>query len=154
MKEEKLPLLQEALQEWGRKVLWTDLSVVVLLLIVLGVLQFQFNVLELMSSPVSMMVGGGLFVFILFLVHIKARSFFARSASKKWKEKDISISKAILHNTKWWRTTFGFGRNWHKNTKAKLDLLMTQGREAIQKLNDQFVNSSATTNEKNEMEKA
>jgi len=31
---------------------------------------------------------------------------------------------------------------------------MTQGREAIQKLNDQFVSSSATANEKNEMEKA
>ena len=153
MKEEKLPLLQEALQEWGRKVLWTDLSVLVLLLIVVGVLQFQFNILELMSSPVSMMVGGGLLVFILLLVHMKARSFFAQSASKKWKEKDISISKAIMHNTKWWRTTFGFGRNWHKNTKVKLDELMTQGRKAIQKLNDQFVSSSATKNEKNEMEK-
>jgi len=153
MKEEKLPLLQEALQDWGRKVLWTDISVVVLLLIVVGVLQFQFNILELMSSPVSMMVGGGLLVFILLLVHMKARSFFAQRAAKKWKEKDISISKAIMHNTKWWRTTFGFGANWHKNTKAKLDQLMTQGREAIQKLNDQFVSPLTSKNEKNEMEK-
>jgi len=153
MKEEKLPLLQEVLQEWGRKVLWTDLSVVVLLLIVIGVLQFQFNVLEVMSSPAAMMVGMGFFVFILFLVHLKARSFFARLAVKKWKEKDISISKAIMHNTKWWRPTFGFGRNWHKNTKTKLDLLMTQGREAIQQLNDQFVSPLATKNEENEMEK-
>jgi len=106
-----------------------------------------------MSSPAAMMVGMGLFVFILFLVHLKARSFFARSAVKKWKEKDISISKAIMHNTKWWRPTFGFGRNWHKNTKAKLDQLMTQGREAIQKLNDQFVSPLSTVNEKKEMEK-
>jgi len=153
MKEEKLPLLQEVLQEWGRKVLWTDLSVFVLLLIVVGALQFQFNVLELMNSPVSEMIGGGIFVFILLLVHMKARSFFALSASKKWKEKDMSISKAIMHNTKWWRTIFGFGPNWHKNTKAKLDLLMTQGREAIQKLNDQFVSPLATANKKKEMEK-
>ena len=153
MKEEKLPLLQEALQDWGRKVLWTDLSAVVLLLVVVGVLQFQFNLLELMSSPVSMMAGGGLLVFMLLLVHMKARSFFAQRAAKKWKEKDISISKAIMHNTKWWRTTFGFGANWHKSTKAKLDELMTQGREAIQKLNDQFVSPLATKNEENEMEK-
>ncbi len=153
IKEDKLPQLQEVLQEWGRKVLWTDLSVFVLLLVVLGVLQLQFNVLELMSSPVSMMIGGGLFVLILFLVHLKARSFFAQAAFKKWKEKDVAISKAIIHNTKWWRTTFGFGRNWHKNTKEKLDELMSQGKKAIQKLNDQFISASATANEKNEMEK-
>ncbi len=106
-----------------------------------------------MSSSASLMIGGGLFVFIIFLIHLKARSFFAQRASKKWKEKDISISKAIIHNTKWWRPTFGFGRNWHKKTKAKLDLLMTEGREAIQKLNDQFVSPLSSKNEKNEMEK-
>jgi hypothetical protein len=153
MKEKKLPMLQEALQEWGRKVLWTDISVAALLLILLGIIQFQFNILEHMSSPISMMVGGGLFVVVMLLVHMKARSFFAQRTAKKWEEKDISISKAIMHNTKWWRTTFGFGRNWHKNTKAKLDLLMTQGKELIQKLNDQFVSASADVNEKNEMEK-
>ncbi|MEA3434703.1 MAG: dynamin family protein, partial [Campylobacterota bacterium] len=153
MKEEKLPLLQDALQDWGRKVLWTDLSAVVLLLVMVGILHAQFNVLEFIGSPVGMMVGGGIFAAIIFLVHLKARGFFARSAAKKWEEKDISISKAIMHNTKWWRPTFGFGRNWHKNTKAKLDQLMTEGRKSIQKLNDQFVSSSATVNEKKEMEK-
>ena len=119
----------------------------------LAVLQSQFNVLEAMSSPAAMMVGMGLFASMVFLVHLKARSFFAQRAAKKWQEKDISISKAILHNTKWWRPTFGFGRNWHKKTKAKLDLLMTEGREAIQKLNDQFVSPLSGKNEKNEMEK-
>lgn len=153
MKEEKLPLLQEVLQEWRRKVLWTDLSVFVVLLIVVGALQFQFNLLASMNSLVGTMVGGGLFVFIFLFVHMKARNFFAQSASKKWKEKDSSISKAVMHNTKWWRTTFGFGANWHKNTKAKLDLLMTQGREAIQRLNDQFVSPLATADKEKEMEK-
>ena len=144
IKEEKLPLLQEELQEWGRKVLWTDISVLVFLLVIAGVLQFQFNLFDQMTSTLSMMIGGGIFVVLLLLAHMKARSFFAHKLSKKWKDKDISISNAILHNTQWWRTTFGFGRNWHKNTKTKLTLLMTQGRESIQKLNDQFVNPLTT----------
>jgi hypothetical protein len=151
MKEEKLPLLQEILQEWGRKVLWTDLAVFVLLLIVTGVLQFQFNISELISSSLSRIVAGSIFALIMLLVHLKARSFFAHKISKKWREKDSSISKAILHNTKWWRTIFGFGRNWHKNTKDKLDVLMAEGKQAIQKLNDQFV-SSVSKNSNNETE--
>jgi hypothetical protein len=153
MKEEKLPLLQEALQEWGRKVLWTDLSIVVLLLVAVGIFQSQFKIQEFVSSSNSMMVIGGILLFILFLVHMKVRSFFAQREAKKWQEKDISISKAIMHNTKWWRPVFGFGRNWHKKTKVKLDLLMTQGREAIQKLNDQFVSPMSTANEEKEMDK-
>ena len=146
MKEEKLPLLKESLQEWGRKVLWTDFAVFILLLVIAGVLQFQFNVLELISSPLSKIVAGGIFALIMILVHLKARSLFSLQISKKWKDKDSSISKAILHNTKWWRTTFGFGRNWHKNTKDKLDVLMAEGKQAIQKLNDQFVSSVSKNN--------
>jgi len=99
IKEEKLPLLQEALQGWGRKVLWTDLSAVVLLLIVVGVLQFQFNVLEVMNSPATMMVGMGFFAFIIFLVHLKARSFFAQSAANQLLVLDrigIKIQKSSL----------------------------------------------------------
>ena len=77
----------------------------------------------------------------------------AYSSFTSAKTQYLSISKAIMHNTKWWRPTFGFGHNWHKKTKAKLDLLMTEGRKSIQKLNDQFVSSSAAANEKDEIEK-
>jgi len=153
IKEEKLPLLQEVLQEWGSKVLWADLGIFALLLTISGVLQFQFNVSDFINSTANMIVAGAIFITILALGHMKARSFFAQKISKKWKDKDISISKAVMHNTKWWRTIFGFGRNWHKNTKDRLDLLMTEGREAIQKLNDQFVSPLSTKNEKKEMEK-
>jgi hypothetical protein len=151
MKEEKLPQLQELLQEWGRKVLWTDLAVFVLLLLLAGVLQFEFNISELLNTTLSKVVAGSIFALVMLLVHLKARSFFSHQIAKKWREKDSSISKAVLHNTKWWRTTFGFGRNWHKNTKDKLDVLMAEGKQAIQKLNDQFV-SSVSKNSNNETE--
>ncbi len=152
IKEEKIPVLQEALQGWGKKVFWTDLGMVALLSIFSGALQFQFNLLNILfSSQIGMISTIGVLILILFLTHAKARSFFAHKEAKKWEETDIDISKAIMHNTRWWKSIFGFGgRNWHKGTKAKLDILMTQGREAIQKLNDQFVSASGEKEEPKE----
>jgi len=149
IKEDKIPLLQEALQGWSKKVLWTDLSMVALLAIVVGALQFKFDIFNtLLSSQVSMIAGGGALILLLLITHFKARNFFARRIAKKWEEKDVAISIAIEHNTRWWKSTLGFsGRNWHKGTKTKLDVLMTQGREAIQKLNDQFLNASGKKEE-------
>ncbi len=148
IKEEKIPQLQEILQDWGRKVLYTDMAVGVVLLIVVFLLQAQFN-LPIVDSSTNMIIGGSLFTIIIMLVHYKVRSFFANRAAKKYKDIDNSISKAILHNTKWWRTSFGFGRNWHKGTKNRLDILMSDGKKAIQKLNDQFLNSSNEESKEN-----
>jgi len=153
IKEEKIPKLQEALREWGSRVLWTDAVVSVLLLVLVGVSQFQWHILESLSSTLSQMIAGGVIMLLMGVVHFKARAFFAERIAKKWEEKDIDISKAVLHNTKWWRTIFGFGRNWHKSIKVKLDVLMTQGRESIQKLNDQFVASSPTQTHQTTKEK-
>jgi hypothetical protein len=144
IKEEKIPTLQEALQDWGKKVFWTDISVFTLILIALGLLHLEFSIFDsILSSPTMAMVSIGLTIALFLGLHLKARAFFARRISKQWAEKDKAISKAIMHNTRWWRSIFGFGgRNWHKSTKGKLDVLMTQGREAIQRLNDQFVSPS------------
>jgi len=150
IKEEKIPVLQEALQGWGKKVLWTDLGILALFSGVLGLLQFKFNIFDaLQNSEAGMIAAGvGLFVLIFLFIHAKVRSFFARKEAKKWETKDIAISKAIIHNTRWWKSIFGFGgQKWHKGTKTKLNTLMTQGREAIQKLNDQYVSASGTKEE-------
>ena len=149
IKEEKIPVLQEALQGWSKKVLWADISIIALLSIVLGFLQFQFHIFDtFLISQTGVMIGVGLLVLIFLFSHSKIRSFFARKEAKKWEEKDIDISKAIIHNTRWWKSIFSFsGRNWQRGTKVKLDKLMTQGREAIQKLNDQFVSASGTKEE-------
>ncbi|MEA3417978.1 MAG: dynamin family protein [Campylobacterota bacterium] len=144
MKDEKIPLLQEALQRWKRKVFWGDLILFALLAVALGALQLQFNLFDkLLGSQTSIIVTLAVAVMILFGIHLKVRGFFARKEANRWKEKDIAISKAIMHNTRWWHSMFGLNKQgWHNRTKAKLDRIMTQSREAIQKLNDQFVSPS------------
>ncbi|HHH37397.1 MAG TPA: hypothetical protein ENK77_02135 [Epsilonproteobacteria bacterium] len=149
IKEEKIPALHEALQSWRRKVLWSDGVIVAALLGLFAFLQMEFGLLE--SPVISMFYGAAAVIGFLFL-HAKLHGFFARRAAKQYKEKDPAIANAILHNTKWWRPIIGFGTGWHKKTKSALDTLMSQSKEAIQKLNDQFVSTSAPKTEKIETE--
>jgi len=137
IKEEKIPVLQEVLQSWGKKVFWSSGVVAALLVGLVFALQVLFNIgdtIEILGG----VVGATALLFLI--IHFKIRNFFARRASKAWVEKDIDISKAIMHKTRWWNSIFGLNaRDWKKGTKAQLDELMKQSREAIQKLNDQFV---------------
>ena len=140
IKDIKIPMLQEALSEWSRKVLYTDIFIFIIMLILVGAIEFQTGVLNMLSSGMGLVFAGLGFVFVLAVSHFKVRSFFANKIAKKYLTIDTEISKAILSNTQWWKKSFGFGLNWNKNIKNKLDDLMEDGRKAIQKLNDQFVN--------------
>ena len=140
IKDIKIPMLQEALSEWSRKVLYTDIFIFIIMLILVGAIEFQTGVLNMLSSGMGLVFAGLGFVFVLAISHFKVRSFFANKIAKKYLTIDTEISKAILSNTQWWKKSFGFGLNWNKNIKNKLDDLMEDGRKAIQKLNDQFVN--------------
>lgn len=152
IKNEKLPLLQNALQSWSRKVLWSDAIILAVLLVLIVGLQVNFNLFNVfLNSPEGMLIGGSIFVVLMLFFHFKIRGFFTRLDVKKWKDKDQNIANAIAHNTRWWRSIFSFGgRNWNRSTKFKLETLMSQGREAIQKLNDQFVNPSGKKEEPKE----
>ena len=140
IKEIKIPMLQEALSEWGKKVLYTDITVFVIILILLGIIQFQTGMLDNINYGNSMLFIGMGSVIILTALHFKIRRFFANRVAKKYVDINLEVSNAIVNNTKWYKKSFGFGMNWHKGTKNKLDNLMEDGRKAIQKLNDQFVN--------------
>ncbi len=141
MKEEKIPLLKDALHLWWKKVLFADLAMLVLIGTALAVSQSQFDALSnVLSSPLQFMSIAGISSILLLITHIKARTIFANKEAKKWETKDIAISQAIEHNTRWWKHTVGIGgKSWHNKTKAKLEALETQGRALIQKLNDQYV---------------
>ncbi len=149
IKEEKIPLLQKALHGLSRKVFWTNLCVAGMLLVGLSALQLQFDLFNtFFNSQINMIIGGSILAVVLLMVHVKASNFFADKEAKKWEDKDITISKGILHNARWWKLMFGFsGRGWHKGAKAKLEMLMTQARETIQKINDQFVSPSGIQEE-------
>ncbi len=145
IKEEQIPLLQERLQQIRRKVWWCNAAALVLLLLIGGVLEWQFH---LFHSEVAWGVGGAVAVTVLFLVHLKAGSFFTAREVKQWRKQAPDIARAMTHNASWWRMLFGFSKTqWNRSAKSKLDKLITQGREAIQQLNDQFVSPSGSQGE-------
>ncbi|SFV53252.1 FIG00807778: hypothetical protein [hydrothermal vent metagenome] len=144
MREEKMPLLQESLQRWSSKVFWADVVVLVLLFVIVIFAQMQFSIFDtLFSSDLSAAISVGVGVVVFISIHMKIRGFFARYESKAMAKRDMAVSKAIIHNTRWFKSMFGLKKSgWHKRTKDQLAILMKQSREAIQKLNDQFVSPS------------
>ena len=153
IKDKKISLLQEALQSWVNKVLWTDATIIGILLVLIGTLQVKFNLLDgLFSSQPSSIVGMIVAIALLFGIHIKVRSFFAFKISKKWEAKDSTIAKAIIYNTEWWKPIFTTRmRGLQKKNITKLNKLISQSKRAIQRLNDQHVNS-ATAKEDDDWE--
>ncbi len=146
MKNKQIPELREAMQNWSNKVLWTDLGIFGILLVGIGVLQLKFNLFDILfssqlSTTISLLSATALFAGI----HLKVRNFFALKASKKWERKDSAISKALMHNTQWWKPMFASGmRGWQKKNITKLNELTAQSKRAIQKLNDQHISSAST----------
>jgi len=141
IKEKKIPLLQKILRGWVQKVLWADLGIMGGLLVLMGIIETKFGLFSPLFSTTSSAFATAVTIFIAAAaIHFKVRDFFAQAASRKWEEKDTSISKAILQNTQWWKPMLNSGRqNWQKKAKAKLDQLSVQSKKYIQKLNDQFL---------------
>ena len=144
MKEEKMPRLQESLQRWSSKVFWADVTIVVIIAVITIFAQIEFSIFDtLFSSATSTVLSVGALAILLGSIHMKVRSLVARYESKIMAKDDISISKAILHNTRWFKPMFGLKKlTWQKKTKKQLKILMKQSRESIQRLNDQFVSPS------------
>jgi len=144
MKDTKIPLLQEILQGWWKKVLLTDFGIMSLLIAGLIFGESEFGISKtLLHSPLNIMISSAVLAFIIFCVHMKARGFFAKRIAKQWESKDKSISQALLHNTQWWKLTFGVGaEKWQSKTKNKLQTIIDEAKKLIQKLNDQHINEN------------
>ncbi|SFV61959.1 FIG00807778: hypothetical protein [hydrothermal vent metagenome] len=152
IQDKKIPLLQKVLKGWWKRVIITDVSVLALLAGAGAWADSSFGISQtlLASSTTTMMTAGALAV-IMMVTHSKARTYFAKSLASKWKEKDIAISKAITHNTTWWKLFFGAGgADWHKVTKTKLQDIIDEGKTLIQKLNDQHIHENEVPEDKKE----
>jgi len=145
---DKLPKLRESLSRWGRRVVITDAILSLLFVGGAGAL-FLTSVL-----PTSVEAIGGVssLVFILLLlVHFKLRKVYANLEIKRWAEKEPAIAKAIEHNTKWFKPVLrAWSKGWSRRAVNKLENVMDYSREAIRKLNDQFVSPAGKESSEDE----
>ncbi len=142
MQEKQIPLLRERLQQIRRYVWWSNGVVLLLLFLIAGLLQWQF---DLFTSTVPAAVAGGIGAVVFFMLHVKAGRFFAAREAAQWRDAQPEMARAIMHNISWWRLLLGFGSGWNSGAVTQLERLVAQGREAIQKLNDQFVTPAGTS---------
>jgi len=143
IKEEKIPVLREVLEGWRSKLVVTDLVTWGIFILLAGLMEIKRGWLS-HAFENSLMVGGIFFLLLIvwLAIHVKAGNFFAKRAARKFEQKDPTISRAILHNTTFFRSLFGFGKKWHHNTIEQIDKLIAKSKESIQKLNDQYVSPS------------
>ena len=134
---DKLPLLRESLNRWGRRVLLADLVTVALLA---GGASALLGLGLLPATPATLLgVYGAAVVLVLFL-HFRYRKWFAKMELKRWAERDEKIAKAIAHNTRWHRPILRIWlRGWSRRAAEKLESVMDYSKAAIRKLNDQYV---------------
>jgi ribosome biogenesis GTPase A len=144
MKDNKLPIVQDELRSWSKKVFWLDMFVILLAVIGIGLAELELGFMaKLLKSSI---LGGSALLTVLLVftvIHTKIRNFFSRRAVKAWAQKDMAISNAIARNTRWWKPMMSANsQKWASKTNEKLIKLMSDSKMSIQKLNDQFISPS------------
>jgi hypothetical protein len=147
IKEEQLPLLKDELEKWRGKIVISDIVILALLAGIGVFAHIQYGI----GNDLNLTIAGGVGAFVVWLVsHIKLSSFFAKRASSKYASSNEELSRAILKNTTFMRSLFGIGKSWYTKTVTKIDTLIGESKETIQKLNDQFVSPSGAIKEQGE----
>jgi len=148
IKEQKIPLLKEILEKWRSRVMMTDLSVLGMFLLLAGLLQWKTGLFSSPAEHILPLAAGALSMIVIWLfIHIKAGHFFAKRLARTYETSDSSIARAIIQNTTFFRSLFGFGKKWHQRTIEEIDKLIATSKESIQKLNDQYISPSGSANE-------
>jgi len=143
IKEEQIPMLKEALEQWRGRVVVTDLVITGLIAALLIAAEIKGGLFS-SASEHPIMLGAALVgaVAVWFALHIKASTFFAKRTSAHYAPINSAVSRAVLHHTTVMRSLFGFGKKWQQKTIEKIDRLIARSKESIQKLNDQYVSPS------------
>jgi len=135
--ERKFPKLRDALDSWSKKVLISD---IILLVVLIGG-GFIVNSLSLIPTDTTLLTGiGAVVVVILVYLHFFIREIMAKLEIKKHKESDPDLARALGFSTRWYKPLLAHKfKTWNMLNLKKLDNLIHDAKTTIQKLNDQYI---------------
>jgi len=135
--ERKFPKLRDALDSWSKKVLISD---IILLVVIIGG-GFIANSLSILPADTTLLTGiGAVVVVILVYLHFFIREIMAKLEIKKHKESDQDLARALGFSTKWYKPLLAHKfKTWNMLNLKKLDNLIHDAKTTIQKLNDQYI---------------
>jgi len=152
MRDDLFPKLNTALARWKKRVFMVDTVVFILLLAGVAALAF-LGVAVPGSGYFSAAAVAALILFAV--VHFNVKSLLSRAEVKKWQKSDPAVAQAVAKNTKWYSFILTVSSSgWQRRILDKLEDVMNHSRDAIRKLNDQFVSPSGGIQKEEENKEA
>ena len=150
MKTDQLQKLHSALTRWKKRVFTVDAIVLISLLGGVGAL----TAFGMVVPGSALFAGTGMAALVLFfIIHFNVKAMLSRKEAKKWQESDPSVAQAVAKHSKWYSFMLSVAsKGWMKRTEEKLDTVIAHSKDAIRKLNDQFVSPSGTVKSEAEQE--
>jgi GTPase Era involved in 16S rRNA processing len=151
--KKRIPKVQAAFQSLSKKVIFADLTLLVLVAAAVGGLLFEFEALRtlfanLAASPAAAAAVVVVTVIAAMVIHYNIRGWFAGRMVKKWMDRDEDITRSMMIYTKGWKSLMRVALpSWSRLKIEALDALVVQSKRSIQKLNDQFVSPSGIEEE-------
>jgi len=152
IEQQAVPQLQLALKRWRKRVILTDLVVlvpliigIVALLVITGLSDVIMSTVQ--SNPLIGMIAGGIALLLVYLAHQFIRSKLANSMAKKLNTEDSfgNIANAFRKSTRWWRSIFSSNpAGWGNGVRKKLDVIRSDIDNFVQSLNDQHTNPAGS----------
>ena len=152
IRDNAIPTLTSLRKKWSRSVLRTELVVLILLLILIGVLVFVTGafasigalLLGMIVNPVGTLpMWAGLLVLLIVghfgIKHLVTKRFLDKLSGTKQE----GYVHALRKNTRWFRSLFRSKPvGWNASTQQEVVEVIEHSSEFVQKLNDQFTNPS------------
>jgi GTPase Era involved in 16S rRNA processing len=152
-----VPALKLAMRKWSKRVL---ISSTLLFALIAGVVAYIIDVLDawaqiqpeaLVASYQNNPVVGLLIMLVLFMVfygtHLMSRQFWASRIARKLPRADMpgNLVTAFAKNTTVWRSIFNTSpAGWSRRVARKINAVIENSGQFVQKLNDSFANPSGT----------
>ncbi|MRJ02234.1 MAG: dynamin family protein [Epsilonproteobacteria bacterium] len=128
---DKLPRLEELLEQFRSRVLMVDLILLILFIALLLFLSQQLS--YDLFPPVA-----GVVALLFIVIHFKVKRLISKQMAKKIGEEDIR--RSFKYFTRWYRSALlAPGRVRNSHIVQTLENLIEKSRNYIQKLNDQFI---------------
>ncbi len=154
-----VPLATEALQQWRRRVVWTEVISVAILLLGGGWLAMTMGWGASVVMAMSVFIAGGLVAVVVGVglwLHYFIRRLAARSVIRQLPRNTAiplllsdDVQRVFIHNTKWWRSAW-FVRisGWSSKLRQRIAQVLGDINGHVQYLNDRFADPSGSANKK------
>jgi len=157
IEEKVVPLLNESIRRWRKRVIWTDILGGAAIVAILVALSLKLGLssepegwwASLTSNAAYAYIAAAGVVILVLAFHFSVRKLAAKSLLP-WLRRRASdlkvrgdLGRAFLVNTRPWRSIFSTApAGWNRSNKNRLKTIHADTDSYIQKLNDRFTNPS------------